>query len=154
MKFLAFCFALLWSTTVSAKPAGLYLFYNAASENLAEISITKEETAKVFDDIYGPASDELPDEVRYEDFFVSKFPNGSYVFTLDAEFNCGRLGCATTVYERDADGDLIEGESSFPVKCKLHGTDKRLCIKGGYKVEKKEKQKKRGPVHYPAPVEE
>ena len=154
MKFLAFCFALLWSTTVSAKPAGLYLFYNAASENLAEISITKEETAKVFDDIYGPASDELPDKVRYEDFFVSKFPNGSYVFTLDAEFNCGRLGCATTVYERDADGDLIEGESSFLVKCKLHGTDKRLCIKGGYKVEKKEKQKKRGPVHYPAPVEE
>ncbi len=142
MKFLAFCFALLWSTTVSAKPAGLYLFYNAVSENLAEISITKEETAKVFDDIYGPASDELPDKVRYEDFFVSKFPNGSYVFTLDAEFNCGRLGCATTVYERDADGDLIEGESSFPVKCKLHGTDKRLCIKGGYKVEKKEKQKK------------
>ena len=155
MRFLALGVAVLWSGSVLAKPADLYLFYNAASENLAEISITKEETAKAFDDIYGPASDELPDKVRYEDFFVSKFPNGSYVFTLDAEFNCGRLGCATTVYERDADGDLIAGESSFPVKCKLHGTDKRLCIKGGYKVEKpKEEQKKRGPVHYPAPVEE
>ncbi len=77
MKFLAFCLALLWSAAVLAKPADLYLFYNAASENLAEISITKEETAKAFDDIYGPASDELPDKVRYEDFFVSKFPDGS-----------------------------------------------------------------------------
>ena len=154
MRIFIFTAALLWSAAAAAKPADLYLFYNAASENLGEIGITPEENARAFDDIYGPASDELPDKVRYEDFYVSKFPDGSYVFILNAPFNCGQLGCATAVYQRDADGDLMSADSTFPVKCKDHGSDKLLCIKGGYKVEKPKPAGKRGPVHYPAPAVE
>lgn len=155
MKKIALLTALLWSAGAVAKPADLYLFYNSASENLPEIDISAAEIESAFDDIYGPASDELPDKVKPEDFYVAKFPDGQYVFTLKSEYNCGALGCATTAYERDPDGDLQPVDSLFPVKCKDYGSDKLLCIKGGYKVEKTEaKPQKRGPVHYPAPVEE
>ena len=155
MKKIIFAISLLCSSYVWAKPANIYLFYNSASENLAEISLNYKDIAKAFDDVYGPASDELPDKVRIEDFYVSKFPDGSYVYILNAPFSCGQLGCTTAVYKRDSDGDLIESESIFPVKCKEHGTDKLICIKGGYKPEKKDAApKKRGPVHYPAPKEE
>ncbi len=155
MKKIALLTALLWSAGAVAKPADLYLFYNSASENLPEIDISAAEIESAFDDIYGPASDELPDKVKPEDFYVAKFPDGQYVFTLKSEYNCGALGCATTAYERDPDGDLQPVDSLFPVKCKDYGLDKLLCIKGGYKVEKTEaKPQKRGPVHYPAPVEE
>lgn len=155
MKKIALLTALLWSAGAVAKPADLYLFYNSASENLSEIDISAAEIESAFDDIYGPASDELPDKVKPEDFYVAKFPDGQYVFTLKSEYNCGALGCATTAYERDQDGDLQPVDSLFPVKCKDYGSDKLLCIKGGYKVEKTDaKPQKRGPVHYPAPVEE
>lgn len=155
MKKIALLTALLWSAGAVAKPADLYLFYNSASENLPEIDISAAEIESAFDDIYGPASDELPDKVKPEDFYVAKFPDGQYVFTLKSEYNCGALGCATTAYERDPDGDLQPVDSLFPVKCKDYGSDKLLCIKGGFKVEKTEaKPQKRGPVHYPAPVEE
>lgn len=155
MKKIALLTVLLWSAGAVAKPADLYLFYNSASENLSEIDISATEIKSAFDDIYGPASDELPDKVKPEDFYVAKFPDGQYVFTLKSEYNCGALGCATTAYERDPDGDLQPVDSLFPVKCKDYGSDKLLCIKGGYKVEKTDaKPQKRGPVHYPAPVEE
>ena len=155
MKKIALLTALFWSAGAAAKPADLYLFYNSASENLSEIGISAAEVQSAFDDIYGPASDELPDRVKLEDFYTAKFPNGQYVFTLKSEYNCGRLGCATTAYERDSDGDLQPADSLFPVKCKDYGSDKLLCIKGGYKVEKTDVQpQKRGPVHYPAPVSE
>lgn len=155
MKKIALLTVLLWSAGAVAKPADLYLFYNSASENLSEIDISAAEIESAFDDIYGPASDELPDKVKPEDFYVAKFPDGQYVFTLKSEYNCGALGCATTAYERDPDGDLQPVDSLFPVKCKDYGSDKLLCIKGGYKVEKTDaKPQKRGPVHYPAPVEE
>lgn len=151
MKVLAFAAVLFWSMAVSAKPADLYLFYNSASENLGEINIAPAEVAKVFDDVFGPASDELPDKVRYEDFFVAKFPDGRYVFILNASFNCAQLGCATAVYQRDADGDLMSADSIFPVKCKDYASDKLLCVRGGYQPAKPKAEKKRGPVHYPAP---
>ncbi len=155
MKKIALLTVLLWSAGAVAKPADLYLFYNSASENLSEIDISAAEIKSAFDDIYGPASDELPDKVKPEDFYVAKFPDGQYVFTLKSEYNCGALGCATTAYERDPDGDLQPVDSLFPVKCKDYGSDKLLCIKGGYKVEKTDaKPQKRGPVHYLAPVEE
>ncbi len=155
MKKIALLTALLWSAGAVAKPADLYLFYNSASENLPEIGISAAEIESAFDDIYGPASDELPDKVKPEDFYVAKFPDGQYVFTLKSEYNCGALGCATTAYERDPDGDLQPLDSLFPIKCKDYGSDKLLCIKGGYKVEKTDVQpQKRGPVHYPAPVSE
>lgn len=73
------------------------------------------------------------------------------MFMLNAPFNCGQLGCNTRVYRRDADEDLMLEESSFPVKCKYYESDKLLCIKGGYKVEKPKPAPKKGPVHYPAP---
>lgn len=155
MKKIIFAISLLFGGYAQAKPAEIYLFYNSASENLSELSLNHNDVAKAFDDVYGPASDELPDKVRIEDFYVSKFPDGSYVYILNAPFSCGQLGCATAVYKRDADGDLIASDSIFPVKCKEHGTDKLICIKGGYKIEKKDNPpKKRGPVHYPAPKEE
>lgn len=146
--------AFLWCSAAAAKPADIYLFYNSASENLNELGISKAEVDKAFDDIYGPASDELPEKIRLQDFFVAKYPDGRYVFILNAAYNCGKLGCVATAYERDADGDLMYSESLTPVKCKNHGSDKLVCIKGGYKVEKKVQKKKRGPVHYPAPAED
>ena len=151
-KFLLAC-CLFYASSVSAKTTDVYLFYNAASENLAEIDLNADETAFVFDDVFGPASDELPDKVKFDDFFVSKFPNGDYVFMLNSSFNCGQLGCNTEVYKRDVEGDLVAEDSTFPLKCTTHGSDKLLCVKGGYKVEKKQKPKKRGPVHYLAPKE-
>ena len=155
MKFLLYLPLLtLISSPVYTKAADFYLFYNSGSEYISEIDIDSNEIAKVFDDEFGPAAEELPLEVRYEDFYVSKFPDGNYVFTLKAPFNCGRLGCLTRSYKRDEDGDLQFVASSFPVKCKEHEPDKILCIKGGYKVEKPKKPAKKGPIHYPAPKPE
>ena len=154
MKIILFIAAFLFVGNAQAKKEDIFLFYNSASENLSEIDISSSEVDNAFDDIFGPASEELPDKVRKQDFYVSKFADGSYVFILNANFNCGQLGCATEVYKRDSDGDLQPVDSTFPVKCKNHGTDKLICVKGGYKVEKKPTPKKRGPVHYPAPIEE
>ena len=152
MKFLLFLPLLQYMAAPAlAKTPELYLFYNSQSGYISEIDITPEEIAGVFDDEFGPAAEELPQEVKYEDFYVSKFPDGNYVFTLKAPFNCGRLGCLTRSYVRDADGDLMFADSSFPVKCKEHEVDKLLCIKGGYKVTKPKPPAKRGPIHYPAP---
>ncbi len=128
-----------------------YLFYNSQSKCLAEIDINAKEVAKVYDDEFGPAAEELPAEVKYSDYFVARYPDGSYVFILNAPFNCGRLGCNTQVYVRDADGDLMLKDSSFPVLCQQHEPDKLLCTKGGYKVKKTPKIKPKGPIHYPAP---
>lgn len=145
------CTAWLASTGSSFARPDLYLFYNSDSANLDEIDISNDEISKAFDDIFGPASDEIPQEVNIRDFYVAKFPDGSYVFTLKAPYNCAQLGCTSMVYTRDADGDLQPEDFSFPVKCKKYDPDKLLCLKGGYKVEKAAQPKPKGPVHYPAP---
>ncbi len=129
----------------------LYLLYNINSKALDEINVSRREVARIFDDEFGPASDELPEKVKESEFFVSLFPNKSYVFMLNMPYNCGRLGCNTLVYERDDDGDLVALDSGFPLKCRSHDADKLVCVKGGYEVEKKAPPKKKGPVHYPAP---
>ncbi|MFR8205753.1 MAG: hypothetical protein ACLU99_05015 [Alphaproteobacteria bacterium] len=103
-----------------SRAAAFYLYYNINSPHLDEIGVDGSEVAKVFDDEFGPASEELPSEVKITDFFVAKYPNQSYVFMLNAPFNCGQLGCNTRVYRRDADGDLMLEESYFPVKCKYY----------------------------------
>ena len=109
MKFLLFLPLLQYMAAPAlAKTPELYLFYNSQSGYISEIDITPEEIAGVFDDEFGPAAEELPQEVKYEDFYVSKFPDGNYVFTLKAPFNCGRLGCLTRSYVRDADGNITE----------------------------------------------
>ena len=64
----------------TANSAELYLFYSAKSDNLKEIGITKKEVANVFDGEFGPASDELPLEVRFDDFYVAKFPDKTLDF--------------------------------------------------------------------------
>lgn len=136
----------------AAKPAEMYLYYNSHSPSLYEIGIKEQEVARVFDDIFGPAAEELPLQVQYADFYVSRYPDDGYVFILNAPYSCGRLGCAAEVYRRDADGDLQpSAESAKPVKCKEYSDDKLICIKGGYKPELPQKPKPKGPVHYPAP---
>ena len=132
-----------------AKAEDIYLFYNASSDNLDELEISKKETANIFDGEFGPAADELPHEVRFDDFYVAKYPNGQYVFILNAPFNCGRLGCKTIVFERDEDGDLIPKESLKPVKCKIYDTDKLVCTQGGYQPEVSIKPKKKILHFYP-----
>ncbi len=131
----------LWGPV--AKAGDIYLFYGADSDNLSEIGISEKEVAKVFDGEFGPAAEELPLEVRYDDFYVAKYPQGEFVFILNAPFNCGRLGCKTIVYSRDEDGDLVAQLSKTPVKCKAYGYDKLLCTQGGYhpKVDVKPKKK-------------
>ncbi|MBE6458488.1 MAG: hypothetical protein IJW72_06480 [Alphaproteobacteria bacterium] len=143
---------LLSVSTVSAKPTEMYLYYNSHSPSLYEIDIKEKEVAKVFDDIFGPATEELPMQVQYADFYVSRYPDDGYVFILNAPYSCGRLGCATEVYRRDADGDLQPADENVkPVKCKVHADDKLICINGGYKPEMPKRPKPKGPIHYPAP---
>lgn len=151
--FLTFLTILLLAAKTNA--AGeLYLFYSAASDNLKELGITTKETRNVFDGEFGPASDELPLEVKFDDFYVAKYPDQSFVFILNAPFNCGQLGCNTVVFSRDEDGDLIEQDSKTPVKCKIYDTDKLLCTKGGYKPEIKiETKPQKKILHFPAPVQ-
>lgn len=137
----------------TANSAELYLFYSAKSDNLKEIGITEKEVANVFDGEFGPASDELPLEVRFDDFYVAKFPDKRFVFILNAPFNCGQLGCNNVVFERDEAGDLVELDSKKPVKCKIFDADKLLCTDGGYKPEiAHNKPKKKKILHFPAPL--
>ena len=143
------CLTALFLGLAPARAEDIYLFYNAASDNLDELDISKKETAKIFDGEFGPASDELPHEVNFDDFYVAKYPDGQYVFILNAPFNCGRLGCKTIVYERDEDGDLIHKDSLTPVKCKIYDTDKLVCTKGGYQPEVSIKPKKKILHFYP-----
>lgn len=156
LLFAAFVGCLSAAAPAYAK-AEMYLFYNAAGQSLEEIGITPAETARAFDDIYGPAADEIPDKVRFQDFYVARFPDQSYVFTLKSGYNCGLLGCATTIYTRDTDGDLAMGESGFPIKCKTYDADKILCVKGGYQPtpQKTAKRSASGKkiIHYYAPPE-
>lgn len=143
------CFVSLLFLCMPAKAEDIYLFYSASSDNLDELDITKRETAEIFDGEFGPASDELPREVKYDDFYVAKYPQGQYVFILNAPFNCGRLGCKTIVFERSEDGDLVALPSITPVKCKIYDADKLLCTDGGYKPEVKTKSKKKILHFYP-----
>ena len=147
--FFALFVCLFFCTKVYAKD--IYLFYNASSDNLDELEITSKEVFNIFDGEFGPASDELPLEVKFDDFYVAKYPDKSYVFILNAPFNCGSLGCNTLVYEKDEDGDLIAKASKTPVKCKIYDTDKLLCVDGGYKPDVPKKPKKKI-LHFPAPV--
>ena len=145
-------FGVFASGAAAAKPAEMYLYYNSHSPSLYEINVKEAEVAEVFNDIFGPASEELPLQVQYADFYVSHYPDDSYVFILNAPYGCGQLGCAAEVYRRDADGDLQPaGEDVLPVKCKAHADDKLICINGGYKPELPARSKPKGPVHYPAP---
>lgn len=143
------CLIALFFGISQAKAEDIYLFYNASSDNLDELEISKKETSHIFDGEFGPASDELPHEVKFDDFYVAKYPDGQYVFILNAPFNCGRLGCKTIVYERDEDGDLIHKDSLTPVKCKIYDTDKLVCTKGGYQPEVSIKPKKKILHFYP-----
>lgn len=154
MKHKILTFLAILLLAVQANAAELYLFYNAASPNLGELGINAKETAHVFAGEFGPASDELPLEVKFEDFYVAKYPDQSYVFILNAPFNCGQLGCNTIVFMRDDDGDLIEQDSKTPVKCKIYDSDKLLCTKGGYKPEIKiEAKPQKKVLHFPAPIQ-
>ena len=149
-----FLSALLLSLTITTgiNAGEIYLFYSGTSENLDELEISKKEVAKIFDGEFGPANEELPLEVRSEDFYVAKYPDKSFVFILNAPFNCGQLGCNTIVFERDEDGDLVETDSKKPVKCKIYDTDKLLCTEGGYKPKVNVAPKKKI-LHFPAPVQ-
>lgn len=143
------CLTALFLGISSAKADDIYLFYGADSDNLDELGITKKEVAKVFDGEFGPAAEELPLEVRYDDFYVTKYPSGEFVFILNAPFNCGRLGCKTIIYDRDEDGDLVAQQSKTPVKCKIYDADKLLCTQGGYHPEVDVKPKKKILHFYP-----
>lgn len=147
--FLAIIFAV---TTGFAAERELYLFYSAASDNLDELGISKKETAHIFDGEFGTAAEELPFEVKFDDFYVAKYPDQTFVFILNAPFNCGQLGCNTLAFVRDEDGDLIEKDSKKPVKCKIYDTDKLLCVNGGYKPKVTPKPQKKI-LHFPAPAQ-
>jgi len=143
------CLLALFLSTSASNAEDIYLFYNASSDNLDELGITKKETMHIFDGEFGPAADELPNEINFDDFYVAKYPDARYVFILNAPYNCGRLGCKTIVFERDEDNDLVELESTTPVKCKIYDTDKLVCTKGGYQPEVSVKPKKKILHFYP-----
>ena len=140
------------ATTTHANEREIYIFYSAASDNLDELGLSKKETLHIFDGEFGTAAEELPFEVKFDDFYVAKYPNQNFVFILNAPFNCGQLGCNTLVFSRDEDGDLIEVDSEKPVKCKIYDTDKLLCVNGGYKPKVAPKPRKKI-LHFPAPAQ-
>ena len=140
-----------------AKASDVYLFYNASSDYIHEIDISKNEIKNVFDGEFGTVVEELPQEVKFEDFFVSRFPDKSYVFILKAPFSCGQIGCSTVVFERAEDGKLYELDKIAPLKCKTYDSDKLLCTEGGYKPEidfdfENQKESKKKILHFKAPV--
>lgn len=51
-----------------SRAAAFYLYYNINSPHLDEIGVDGSEVAKVFDDEFGPASEELPSEVKNHRF--------------------------------------------------------------------------------------
>lgn len=149
LRFITFLAVLLTSVNVYAED--IYLFYSAVSPNLDELDISSGETKHIFEGEFGPAAEELPFEVNFDDFYVAKYPDKSFVFILNAPFNCGQLGCNTLVFVRDEDGDLVQQDSKTPVKCKIYDTDKLLCTDGGYKPTVEIKPKKKI-LHFPPPT--
>ena len=148
-------FLIAFSFDVNA--SDVYLFYNASSDYLHEIDIKTEEVKNVFDGEFGTVVEELPMEVRIEDFYVSRFPDKSYVFLLNAPFSCGQIGCSNVVFERAEDGKLYELDRKDPLKCKIYDSDKLICTEGGYKPEldvdvNKYELKKKKILHFPAPI--
>lgn len=155
MKHILSAFLLL-AFTFDVKASDVYLFYNASSEYLNEIDIKTDEVKNVFDGEFGTVVEELPQEVKFEDFYVSRFPDKSYVFILNAPFSCGQIGCGTVVFERDNDGKLYELDRIDPLKCKVYDSDKLLCTEGGYKPEidfnfEDYDLPKKKILHFPAP---
>ena len=71
-----------------------------------QIGITEKEVANVFDGEFGPASDELPLEVRFDDFYVAKFPDtgGGGTGTL---LTSGRTGAAAVFTELFTSGGTV-----------------------------------------------
>lgn len=155
MKKFYILLSLMMAFSFEAKATDVYLFYNSESEYLKEIDIKTKEVKKIFMGEFGTVIEELPNEVKFEDFYVSRFPDKSYVFMLDAPFSCGQLGCSNVVFERDEDGKLYEIEKKEPLKCKRYDSDKLLCTTGGYKPdleEKRNKRRKRKILRFPAPT--
>jgi hypothetical protein len=76
---------LLLALAFDVKASDVYLFYNASSEYLNEIDIKTDEVKNVFEGEFGTVVEELPQEVKFEDFYVSRFPDKSYVFILKAQ---------------------------------------------------------------------
>ncbi len=155
MKHILSAFLLL-AFTFDVKASDVYLFYNASSEYLNEIDIKTDEVKNVFDGEFGTVVEELPQEVKFEDFYVSRFPDKSYVFILKAPFSCGQIGCGTVVFKRDNDGKLYELDRINPLKCKNYDSDKLLCTEGGYKPEidfnfEDYDLPKKKILHFPAP---
>ena len=157
MRYIFWTISFIWAFSSVAKASDVYLFYSASSDYLHEIDIATDEIKNVFDGEFGTVVEELPNEVKFEDFYVSRFPDKSYVFLLNAPFSCGQIGCGSISFERAEDGKLYELDSKKPLKCKTYDTDKLLCTEGGYKpeidfdFEDKSRQKKKI-LRYPAPI--
>lgn len=132
-----------------AKTNETFLFYNIDSPNLDELAIDEDEVAQIFDVSFGEVAEDLPNEVRREDFYVARFPDQSYVFILNAPYNCAQLGCVTKTYVRENDALVFYG-SYHPVKCENYDPDKLLCKRAGYRTYKAPPAK-RQKVHFPAP---
>ena len=153
MKKFCILLSLILAFTPNVKASDIYLFYNGSSDYLKEIDIKSKEVKNVFMGEFGTVIEELPNEVKFEDFYVSRFPDKSYVFLLDAPFNCGQLGCNNVAFDRDEDGKLYEIENKKPLKCKRYDSDKLLCTTGGYKPELSTKtRKKKKILRFPAPT--
>lgn len=157
MKYILVTISFICCFSLNANASDIYLFYNASSDYLHEISISKDEIKNVFDGEFGTVVEELPNEVKFEDFYVSRFPDKSYVFLLNAPFSCGQIGCGTISFERGEDGRLYELDGKDPLKCKIYDADKLICTKGGYKPEididfENTKDPKKKILRYPAPA--
>lgn len=157
MKQIFILFSFLSLLSFEVKASDIYLFYNASSDYLNEIDISIDEALNVFDGEFGTVVEELPNEVKFEDFYVSRFPDKSYVFMLNAPYSCGQIGCGSISFERAENGKLYEIDGKMPLKCKNYDSDKLLCTKGGYKPEidfdfNESIKPQKKILHFPAPT--
>lgn len=147
------CFGLCFASNSSlAKTNETFLFYNIDSPSLDEIEIDNDEVEHIFYSSLGDVSEQLPSEVRRNDFFVARLPDKSYVFILNSPYGCAQLGCVTKTYVRQGEEIVFFG-SYYPVKCEKHSSDKLLCKRAGYRTYTKPPAKRK-PAHFPAPKHE
>lgn len=99
-----------------------------------ELGVTRNKVEKIFDDQFGVAAAEMPEVVGLEDFYIARYPDQSYVFTLKSGINCAAQGCTTYRYTLDQEGDFYFEDFSFPVKCKNYDAGVLLCIRGKYEA--------------------
>ena len=70
MRYIFWTISFIWAFSSVAKASDVYLFYSASSDYLHEIDIATDEIKNVFDGEFGTVVEELPNEVKFEEYMT------------------------------------------------------------------------------------